>query len=128
MTPNSAPILVTTCDGARPGAAGIGKRGLCRQTRRVTTSPSQLTIELAADWRARAACSGHLHTLFFPIDGPDDTSTERARAICMSCPVSDECLEYALETNQRAGIWGGTTEDERKSLRRKWMAARRRAS
>jgi WhiB family redox-sensing transcriptional regulator len=46
----------------------------------------------------------------------------------MTCPVAEPCLEYALETNQRAGIWGGTTEEERKSLRRKWLAGRRRAS
>ncbi|HVR78071.1 MAG TPA: WhiB family transcriptional regulator [Acidimicrobiia bacterium] len=94
----------------------------------MTTSPYQLTAELAADWRNLAACSGNQHNLFFPTDGADETSAGRARAICASCPVSADCLEYALETNQRAGIWGGTTEDERKSLRRKWLAARRRAS
>ncbi len=51
---------------------------------------------------------------------------ERAREICAACHVSEECLEFALETNERTGIWGGTTEEERKSLRRKWLAARRR--
>ncbi len=52
---------------------------------------------------------------------------ERAKAICSICPVTASCLEYALETNQRNGTWAGTTEDERRSLRRKWLAARRRA-
>ena len=52
----------------------------------------------------------------------------RARQVCRSCPVVEACLGYALETNQRAGIWGGSTEEERKTLRRKWLAARRRAS
>jgi WhiB family transcriptional regulator, redox-sensing transcriptional regulator len=42
--------------------------------------------------------------------------------------VIDDCLEYALETNQRSGIWGGTSERERKSLRRKWLAERRRSA
>jgi len=51
---------------------------------------------------------------------------EKAKAICAACPVMDDCLSYALETNQRSGIWGGTTEKERKSLRRKWLAERRR--
>ena len=52
---------------------------------------------------------------------------KRAKAICSICQVAASCLEYALETNQRNGIWAGTTEDERRSLRRKWLAARRRA-
>jgi WhiB family redox-sensing transcriptional regulator len=87
-----------------------------------------LTSELAADWRNRAACSGYHHSLFFPAGDAEETSTARARQLCRSCPVVEACLEYALETNQRAGIWGGSTEEERKILRRKWLAARRRAS
>jgi WhiB family redox-sensing transcriptional regulator len=87
----------------------------------------QVTTELAAPWRADAACSGFQHSLFFPTAETDTTTIERAREICMSCPVTYDCLEYALETNQRAGIWGGTTEDERRSVRRKWLAGRRRA-
>ena len=43
-----------------------------------------------------------------------------AKAICMECPVVTECLEYAIRTNQDSGIWGGTTEDERKSIRRQY--------
>ncbi len=94
----------------------------------VTAGPFQLTTELAADWRIRAACAGYHHALFFPVGDADELRVERALEICMTCPVTEECLEYALETNQRAGIWGGSTEEERKSLRRKWLAARRRAS
>jgi len=87
----------------------------------------QVATELAAEWRAGAACSGFQHSLFFPTADTDIATIERARGICMNCAVSPECLEYALETNQRAGIWGGTTEDERRSVRRKWLAGRRRA-
>ncbi len=91
-------------------------------------SPQPAT-ELVADWRAQAACSGYPNTLFFPsVETPDDVSVERAKAICSICPVIDECLEYALVTNQRSGIWGGTSEKERKSLRRKWLAERRRSA
>lgn len=93
----------------------------------MSTGPIQLTTELAAEWRAQAACAGYQHSLFFPIGDADMAAIERAREICMSCSVTEECLEYALETNQRAGIWGGTTEEERRSLRRKWLALRRRA-
>jgi WhiB family redox-sensing transcriptional regulator len=66
--------------------------------------------------------------LFFPVGDADEARVQQAREICTTCNVTEECLEYALETNQRAGIWGGSTEEERKSLRRKWLAARRRAS
>jgi WhiB family redox-sensing transcriptional regulator len=95
----------------------------------VTYGPVNLATELVADWRARAACSGYPNTLFFPTsDGADDANLERAKAVCAVCPVAEDCLEYALETNQRAGIWGGTSEQERKSLRRKWLAERRRSA
>jgi WhiB family redox-sensing transcriptional regulator len=93
---------------------------------KVSTGPAELTTELAAEWRERAACSGYRHALFFPVGDTDTAAIERAISICLGCAVIDDCLEYALETNQRAGIWGGTTEEERRSLRRKWLATRRR--
>ncbi|MFP3881411.1 MAG: WhiB family transcriptional regulator [Actinomycetota bacterium] len=95
----------------------------------MTLGPTQLAAELAADWRVRAACSGYPNSLFFPTaEGLDEGAIEKAKAICAICPVIDECLQYALETNQRSGIWGGTSEKERKSLRRKWLAERRRSA
>lgn len=50
---------------------------------------------------------------------------EAAKAVCESCPVREACLRYALETNQEAGVWGGTSEEERRKLRRAWLARRR---
>jgi len=101
----------------------------------VTVGPSftelspQIATELVADWRNRAACSGYPNTLFFPSsDETDERSVKKAKGICAVCPVMEDCLQYALETNQRSGIWGGTTEKERKSLRRKWLAVRRRSA
>ncbi|MGH3649532.1 MAG: WhiB family transcriptional regulator [Acidimicrobiia bacterium] len=95
----------------------------------MTYGPTQLATELVADWRARAACSGYPNTLFFPsTDGAHEETIERAKTICAVCRVIDDCLAYALETNQRSGIWGGTSEKERKSLRRKWLAERRRSA
>ncbi|MDV7268824.1 WhiB family transcriptional regulator, partial [Rhodococcus oxybenzonivorans] len=41
-----------------------------------------------------------------------------AKQVCRRCPVRDRCLEYALGSYERHGIWGGYTEDERKKLRR----------
>lgn len=86
-----------------------------------------LDHEVVADWKTRAACADFPNELFFPAGDADERTVERAKAICSICVVSEDCLTYALETNQRAGIWAGTTEEERRSLRRKWLAMRRRA-
>jgi WhiB family redox-sensing transcriptional regulator len=42
----------------------------------------------------------------------------KAKSVCCQCPVTVECLEFALETNQDTGIWGGNSEDERRQMRR----------
>jgi WhiB family redox-sensing transcriptional regulator len=44
------------------------------------------------------------------------------------CEARDDCLEFALATNQEAGVWGATSEEERRKLRKAWLARRRRAS
>ena len=44
---------------------------------------------------------------------------DRAKQVCGECPVKVDCLDYALETNQDSGIWGGTSEEERRTLRRR---------
>lgn len=91
------------------------------------TRTLDLRTGVVADWREQAACADYPNQLFFPPPDAGDDVVERATSVCAVCPVLDDCLEYALETNQRAGIWGGTTEDERRSLRRKWLASRRRS-
>jgi WhiB family transcriptional regulator, redox-sensing transcriptional regulator len=68
-------------------------------------------------WQSRAVCSGAHAWLFFGRDG--ETERERqiregqAKAVCVSCPVRRECLDYALEHYVRYGIWGGLNEHER---------------
>jgi len=52
---------------------------------------------------------------------------ESAKRVCANCDAQKSCLEFALATNQESGVWGGTTEDERRKLRKQWLAARRRA-
>jgi WhiB family redox-sensing transcriptional regulator len=54
--------------------------------------------------------------LFFP--GPDEDQ-EQALEVCRTCPVREECLEWALIARERYGIWGGTTEQERRRLVRR---------
>jgi WhiB family redox-sensing transcriptional regulator len=80
------------------------------------------------DWRHQAQCKDEDPELFFPVGnaGPALLQTEEAKAVCRRCPVMDHCLQWALETGQEAGVWGGLSEDERRSMRRR--AARRRAA
>ena len=79
------------------------------------------------DWRDLAACRDSEPNLFFPV-GTTGTALElidEAKVICTECSVREECLMYALETNQEAGVWGGYAEDERRRLRKRWLAERR---
>jgi WhiB family redox-sensing transcriptional regulator len=72
------------------------------------------------DWRHQASCRDVDPELFFPVGttGPALAQIEAAKAICGTCAVIQECLEWALATGQDAGIWGGLTEEERRLLRR----------
>ena len=73
------------------------------------------------NWRTRAACRDEDPDLFFPIGstGPALVQTEDAKAVCQACPVRQECLRWALENGQDAGVWGGLAEDERRTLKRR---------
>ncbi len=79
------------------------------------------------DWRHRAACLTEDPELFFPIgnSGPALAQVEQAKAVCQRCEVRDVCLKWALETGQDAGVWGGMSEEERRSLKRRTARARR---
>ncbi|MBT2382065.1 WhiB family transcriptional regulator [Streptomyces sp. ISL-11] len=72
------------------------------------------------NWRQHAACREEHPDLFFPIGtgAPALTQTEDAKSVCRRCPVMERCLRWALETNQEYGVWGGTSEAERRALRR----------
>jgi WhiB family redox-sensing transcriptional regulator len=71
-------------------------------------------------WWSRAECAGMETDLFFPIGNtsPAKIQTSEAKKICASCDVKDECLEFAMRTDEKNGIWGGHTEDERRALKR----------
>ncbi|MFN2614374.1 MAG: WhiB family transcriptional regulator [Actinomycetota bacterium] len=72
------------------------------------------------DWRHAAACRDVDPEIFFPVGmtGPALAQIEAAKSICGTCAVADECLEWSLMTAQDAGIWGGSTEEERRDMRR----------
>ena len=89
-----------------------------------SSRPDRVSIE---SWRDAAACRCVEPDLFFPI-GTTGTAVHHiaaAKAVCGTCPVTNECLEFALETNQDSGVWGGTSEEERRQLRRARARLRR---
>ena len=70
----------------------------------------------ALAWQADALCAQTDPEAFLPEKGG---STRDAKKICTTCEVRSECLEYALQNDERFGIWGGLSERERRKLRRR---------
>ncbi len=70
----------------------------------------------ALAWQTDALCAQTDPEAFFPEKGG---STRDAKRICTSCDVRGECLEYALNNDERFGIWGGLSERERRKLKRR---------
>lgn len=79
------------------------------------------------DWRDKAACLTVDPELFFPVGntGPAVDQIDKAKSVCARCTVTEICLQYALETGQDSGVWGGLSEDERRALKRRAARARR---
>ena len=69
----------------------------------------------ATPWRKHAACRGLDVEVFYPVSDEEADAAE-AKLICAQCPVRQACLEHALAAREREGIWGGTTERERRRL------------
>ena len=88
-------VIITS----RPAGAGNGDEEV----------PSEL------EWQERALCAQTDPEAFFPEKGG---STREAKRICSGCEVKAECLEYALQHDERFGIWGGLSERERRRLKR----------
>jgi WhiB family transcriptional regulator, redox-sensing transcriptional regulator len=72
-------------------------------------------------WRQSAACRGVDPEIFYPAS---DEEAAVAKAVCASCPVRQACLEFALASRERDGVWGGATEkDRRRMLRQRRKSA-----
>jgi len=82
---------------------------------------------MTMDWRHRSACRDEDPELFFPVGntGPAIAQIEEAKKVCARCEVREACLQWALESGQDSGVWGGLSEDERRAMKRR--AARNRA-
>ncbi len=83
-----------------------------------------------AGWAASGACQDSDPELFFPItsQGPARGQLDKAKAVCACCPVRAQCLEFALDSGQDFGIWGGMSEQERRAMRRSGLPYRRLAA
>lgn len=89
-------------------------RGRPQASRR--NSPPRLAERL--DWHLQALCPQVDYTMFFPAKG---SSAEDAKNTCARCPVRAPCLQYALDNDERYGVWGGVSERGRRRIK----AARR---
>jgi WhiB family redox-sensing transcriptional regulator len=72
------------------------------------------------EWRSQGACLSADPDLFFPISatGSSGSQIAQAKAVCARCAVRQECMDFALDHGDVQGIWGATTDDERRKLRR----------
>lgn len=68
------------------------------------------------EWQEGALCAQTDPEAFFPDPGGN---TKEIKKICSKCDAKEDCLEYALENDERWGIWGGLTERERRRLKRR---------
>jgi WhiB family redox-sensing transcriptional regulator len=78
-------------------------------------------------WRNRSACLDQDPELFFPIGntGPAILQIEEAKLVCGKCDVVETCLKWANDAGRDAGVWGGQSEDERLSIKRRDARIRR---
>ncbi|MET7648921.1 WhiB family transcriptional regulator [Streptomyces sp. NPDC005426] len=72
-------------------------------------------IDPALAWQETALCAQTGPEFFFPAPG---SSTREAKQLCNACEGRLACLEYALDNDERFGVWGGLSEKERDRLRR----------
>ena len=77
-----------------------------------------MATKATSSWWDMAACRSADPELFFPVSS---TAAGQAKALCAHCCIRQRCLDYAIDSHQAHGVWGGTSEEERRLI-----AARRR--
>jgi WhiB family redox-sensing transcriptional regulator len=111
-------VILAVAGRAAVEYPGGSKRGGCALTE-VIVPLAQVVVRQEdveeMGWQDRALCAQTDPEAFFPEKGG---STREAKRVCRSCEVQSECLEYALDNDERFGIWGGMSERERRRLKR----------
>lgn len=109
-TPRPTPAFSTGATTVRPRGERTPRAvGISQQVERL------LDVDLP-EWYEDARCAQTGPAAFFPNKGQ---SPREAKKVCRACPVREQCLAYALENGERWGVWGGTTDEERRKLRDK---------
>lgn len=91
----------------------------------IVPSPLLALVDIHPPWMRRAACAGAVRYVWYSVDNhteaPQYTALRErtARRICHDCPVRTDCLQHALTTRERWGIWGGLDPTERAALTRR---------
>lgn len=87
---------------------------------RDVANPLAVLRDTDEHWTDLAECRGADPEIFYPITdaGPSRVQLGEAKRICRRCPVADACLDWALRAGEPDGVWGGTTAEERRYLRR----------
>lgn len=77
-----------------------------------------MATKATGSWWDLAACRSADPESFFPVSstGADQLNVTRAKAMCARCPIRQQCLEYAIDSHEAYGIWGGTSEEERRLI------------
>jgi WhiB family redox-sensing transcriptional regulator len=124
--PVSQPVSLSRRQSSTPAREGLPRVSISAAPPRqaFTSTP---VADWDDEWRRQASCRDTDPALFFPVgsSGTALAEIDAAKAVCARCGVREACLDFAMQTNQEAGIWGGMSEDERRRLRRRWVAARR---
>jgi WhiB family redox-sensing transcriptional regulator len=106
-------LQVVTVDRHQVISYGTGKKG----------SLKSMDLYLgSAPFNGSQLCKSEDPELFFPEDYNHRLSVNKAKAVCQSCPLTTACLEYAMSDSSLDGVWGGTTPQDRKNLRRRKRA------
>jgi WhiB family transcriptional regulator, redox-sensing transcriptional regulator len=110
--------VILAVSGRTVSVTGAPTRGGCALTE-VLVPLAQVVVHPEdvdeMGWQDRALCAQTDPEAFFPEKGG---STREAKRVCRGCDVRAECLEYALENDERFGIWGGLSERERRRIKR----------
>jgi len=70
---------------------------------------------MSGTWRDQARCRGMDPQVFHPAE-EDEAGADAAKAICERCPVREPCMEFAISTREKEGVWGGLTARERRRV------------
>lgn len=101
---------------ARFSQAGFAATGETIQQMQRRKLRERLEQPERPDWMAKGSCLDHHPDLWYSDTG---NAMQRAKGICAGCPSRKSCLEWAIETNEQWGIFGGHTRQERVNLKRR---------